>query len=339
MRDVPSQATAYGAYLTYIDDYLKELGVDSSSVFQSLGFQYPQFTQQEERVPMAVFDELIGMVRNDTSFPDFFLHLGARIPLFAHGNLGAALMACSDVRSMMLLVERYVAILFPEISITARKESSGVVVEYHIATAYSELNIGLLEAILGHTSHNIALITGQPFFPKSLRLKHKKPSYDETYKKYTNCDVEFGAEVNQALYPIEVFDIPILTANAVGQKMLVERCEEELKQTQLNTPLLTHLREIISLYLDQSPSIKFVAEKLRISERTLRRRLNEEGLNYRDVLKDVRHQTALYYLDKTDMRIEQIAWQLGYKETANFRKAFKEISGMSPRQWRDRASA
>ena len=97
------------------------------------------------------------------------------------------------------------------------------------------------------------------------------------------------------------------------------------------------MREIISVYMDAAPSIGFVAEKLRVSERTLRRRLNEEGINFRDLLKEIRHETALYYLGKTEMRIDNIARQLGYSETANFRKAFKEQCGKSPRQWRDEA--
>ncbi|HET8706548.1 MAG TPA: helix-turn-helix domain-containing protein, partial [Pseudomonadales bacterium] len=76
-----------------------------------------------------------------------------------------------------------------------------------------------------------------------------------------------------------------------------------------------------------------------VSERTLRRRLHEEGIHYRDLLKSVRHEMAQYYLAKTDIRIEKIALQLGYQDTACFRHAFKAQTGKSPREWRDQERA
>lgn len=159
------------------------------------------------------------------------------------------------------------------------------------------------------------------------------------YFPYTHCEVEFNADQNRMVFTQAQFDQPIKTANALNQRFMEKQCEDELKKVQSHTQLTERIREIISLYLDESPSIGFVADKLRVSERTLRRRLNEEGINFRDLLKEIRHETALYYLSKTDMRIENIAFRLGYKETANFRKAFREQCGKSPRQWRDERSS
>ena len=75
-----------------------------------------------------------------------------------------------------------------------------------------------------------------------------------------------------------------------------------------------------------------------MSERTLRRRLQEEGVSFRDLLKDVRHDLAVHYLRDTDARIEQIAERLGYRDTACFRQAFKQVAQLSPRQWRQAQS-
>ena len=126
----------------------------------------------------------------------------------------------------------------------------------------------------------------------------------------------------------------IRTANAVGEKVMIECLKEEISDCMTGNGLLSHIRELVSIHLERSPSVSFIAKKLRVSERTLRRRINEEGLNYRDIIKDVRYSTAVYYLENTDTRIEKIAWLLGYKETSNFRKAFKSASGMSPSEWR-----
>jgi AraC-like DNA-binding protein len=58
---------------------------------------------------------------------------------------------------------------------------------------------------------------------------------------------------------------------------------------------------------------------------------------FRDLLKDIRHEAAIDILKNTGIRIELIAWKLGYKETANVRKAFKARTGVSPREWGNKA--
>lgn len=327
--------TVYGIYLAYVDDYLRELGFDSLAIFRDAGIDDPSRLEEGGRVTVETMAAVMQSVNRHTRRRSFFLELGARIPIMAHGNLGSAIMACKDVRTIMSLIERYAAIVLPAVRITLAPGKDDVTVEYQISTSWPELNIAMIDALIGTTSYNVALMTGQPFFPRKVSVTYKQPPDPGMYRPYTQCEVEFNADQNRMVFSKAQFDLPIKTANALNQRVMVKQCEDELKKVQSHTQLTERIREIISLYLDESPSIGFVADKLRVSERTLRRRLNEEGINFRDLLKQIRHETALYYLSKTDMRIENIAFRLGYKETANFRKAFKEFEGKSPRQWRD----
>lgn len=331
--------TAYGIYLTFIDDYLLSLNEDSARIFCAAGLEYPNYIQPGERVSIDMLATVVQTVKRYIQQPDFFLRLGANIPMMAHGPLGAAIMGCKDVRTILTLVERYSAIAIPAVRMPLRCENGSGIVELLIQTPYSELNIALLEAIIGTTFENLSRLTLQPFFPKRVTLTYPKPEYAKAYEKFTQCAVEFSSSKCAFYFPEKWLDFPLNTANEVGQRYLVQQCENELKRIQATVKLSERIREIASLYLDTSPTIGFVAEKLRLSERTLRRRLNEEGINYRDLIREIRHQAAIYYLSKTDMRIEHIAWQLGYKETANFRKAFKASTGSSPRDWREQHRA
>ena len=327
--------SVYGIYLAYIDDYLRELGFDSALIFREAGIDDLSRLEEGGRVTLETLAALVQGVNRHTRRRSFFLELGARIPILAHGNLGSAIMACKNVRTMLSLIERYAAIVLPSVRITLQQSRDEVVVEYQISTVWPEVNIALIDALIGTNAYNVSLMTGHPFYPKRVCLTFKQPPDADMYFPYTRCAVEFNADKNCMVFSQALFDLPIRTANAINQRVMEKHCEDELKRVQSHTQLTERIREIISLYLDESPSIGFVAEKLRISERTLRRRLNEEGINFRDLLKQIRHESALYYLSKTDMRIENIAFRLGYKETANFRKAFREFEGKSPRQWRD----
>ena len=327
--------TAYGIYLTFIDDYLLSLDEDSARIFRAAGLEYPNYIQPGERVSIEKLASVVQGVKRGIEQPDFFLRLGANIPMIAHGPLGAAVLGCKDVRTILTLVERYSAIAIPAVRISLKCENGIAMVEQQVQTPYPELNIALIEAVIGTTFENLSRLTLQPFFPKRVTLTYPKPEYAQLYEKFTQCVVEFSAAKCTFYYPERWLDLTLNTANELGQRYLVQQCEDELKRIQSTVMLSERIREIISLYLETSPTIGFVAEKLRLSERTLRRRLRDEGVNYRDLIKEIRHKAAIYYLSKTDMRIEHIAWQLGYKETANFRKAFKETTGSSPRYWRE----
>jgi AraC-like DNA-binding protein len=54
-----------------------------------------------------------------------------------------------------------------------------------------------------------------------------------------------------------------------------------------------------------------VARTLGMSERTLGRKLADEGLNFTDILQQLRRDLAVRYLDDRKLRVSKIAWLLG----------------------------
>ncbi len=77
-----------------------------------------------------------------------------------------------------------------------------------------------------------------------------------------------------------------------------------------------------------------VANALWMTERTLRRRLKEQGINFQKLVNQVRYQQATSLLRTTETSIADIADRLGYSDTASFRHAFKRWSGLAPTEFR-----
>ncbi len=91
--------------------------------------------------------------------------------------------------------------------------------------------------------------------------------------------------------------------------------------------------ELVSLE-DGAPTFAFVAGKLGVSHRTLRRRLRELGTSYSKVLAMVRLEAARQRLANDNLTIDEIAYQLGYTEPTNFRHAFRRWTGCAPSAYR-----
>ena len=86
-------------------------------------------------------------------------------------------------------------------------------------------------------------------------------------------------------------------------------------------------------------NISQVAERLYVSERTLRRRLEAESTSFRSVFDEIRDLLAREYLAKTELTIADIAHLLDYAETVNFRRAFVRWNGVTPSQYRQQQAA
>ena len=80
-----------------------------------------------------------------------------------------------------------------------------------------------------------------------------------------------------------------------------------------------------------------VARSLGMSKRTLARRLSDEGLNFTEVLQQLRWNLAVRYLDDPKLHISKIAWLLGFNEVSAFTHAFKRWTGKTPSQMRTTA--
>ena len=71
-----------------------------------------------------------------------------------------------------------------------------------------------------------------------------------------------------------------------------------------------------------------------MSKWALARRLSDEGLNFTEVLQQLRRDLAVRYLDDPKLQISKIAWLLGFNEVSAFTHAFKRWTGKTPSQMR-----
>ena len=84
-------------------------------------------------------------------------------------------------------------------------------------------------------------------------------------------------------------------------------------------------------------SIDAVAQRMRLSRRTLQRRLSDGGVNFRHLVRDVRMALANHYLRATTLPYAEVSFLLGFEEPSSFFRAFREWTGSTPDTVRGRA--
>jgi len=98
---------------------------------------------------------------------------------------------------------------------------------------------------------------------------------------------------------------------------------------------VTALRALIRPYLAQGhPPLSLVAEIVGMSERTLQRRLAQCGSTYSQIVQEARFLIASDLMADSCLNIADIAFAAGYENASHFCRAFKRLTGMTPRDYR-----
>jgi len=115
--------------------------------------------------------------------------------------------------------------------------------------------------------------------------------------------------------------------------------DQHLERKPLPDPIggdpLAPVRAVLRTYLVEArPSVGLAAELSGMSERTFQRRLDSFGVNYSQLLDQVRLEAARAALVQADRTITEIAFDLGFTDVSHFTRAFRRWTAMSPRQYR-----
>jgi AraC-like DNA-binding protein len=149
--------------------------------------------------------------------------------------------------------------------------------------------------------------------------------------------VKFGQKENSMTLDWSVGNLPIRMANADLLEHFEKYAQDLLTEMERHDDhTRTVTRIILSRLDDETLSIEKVAKEMAVSVRTLQKRLEDEGVVFSDLLRDIRQRLAQKYL-RENYSVEQITYLLGFSEPSVFRKAFKKWSGVTPREYREGA--
>lgn len=107
-----------------------------------------------------------------------------------------------------------------------------------------------------------------------------------------------------------------------------------LTQNYASSSWTSRVRHIVGRKLLDMPELNDIATDLDIHPQTLRRRLSAEGTTFKDIKNQVRRDTALHFLGKQGLSIEEIAHRAGFSESSAFIRAFKVWTGVTPYSYR-----
>ncbi|WP_274363223.1 helix-turn-helix transcriptional regulator [Paenibacillus thermotolerans] len=176
--------------------------------------------------------------------------------------------------------------------------------------------------------------TGRHLTARSVEFIH--PMGDvQALEGYFGCRVRMGADRNRLTLYRGDLDRPFASYNEELLEILTPALDRTLDERQSQLTVSAKVKWILSRSLTRGPiDIQTVASELGMSDRTLQRRLTDEGASFKQLLAQTRHEQALYYLADPSLEIKEVAFLVGYEDQNSFYRAFRSWEGETPVNWR-----
>jgi AraC-like DNA-binding protein len=180
------------------------------------------------------------------------------------------------------------------------------------------------------------VLTGQNLVPRHFWISHHRSGGTSEMVRFVGTKVEFGADRDEFALNLDARELPLIHADTYLNDLLLKYCEAALADRRdAMSQLRTRVENAISSLLPHGRVlVEDVARGLGMSKRTLARKLSDEGLNFTEILQQLRRDLAVRYLDDRKLHVSKIAWLLGFNEVSAFTHAFKRWTGKTPRRMR-----
>ena len=120
-------------------------------------------------------------------------------------------------------------------------------------------------------------------------------------------------------------------------RQLIDQADTYLKALYLEDDIAGQLkRKLANLLARGEANADSACRALKLSRRTLQRRLKAERTSFQKILHEVRAELAVNYLQDARLKLMEIAMLLGYSNISSFTTAFKSWYDMPPAEYRQK---
>lgn len=308
----------------------RRVGVDVPSLCQGLGFEPHDLDQPGFMVSHFEACTVVRRALAAIDNPSLGLELGARSNIVNRGALGLGVLASSTLREAMRLGQRYPASAGHLLEVQDRDEDQGNVLTASPMFGNHDIAPFLVDYLFASSVRVRRTVTSASYAPIAIELIRSRPAYADRYEEVLGCPVRFDCSHNRMISDIEILDRPLPSADERSFRLATDLLERESAAAAGATPVGLSVERSIRRALPKPPTPAEIASGLNISERSLRRRLQDSGLSYQQILDEGRKSRALELIVNSRMPLTQVALESGFSDLRTFRRAFKRWTGRTP---------
>lgn len=183
-------------------------------------------------------------------------------------------------------------------------------------------------------------LADQRILISSMQLRCPPPQDDQDYRVRFCKQISYQSPVNKIQFDAACLNIKIKQDQQSWYQFMLNTPQNLLIRYKNPDALSSRIRKhLMQVHPSQWLELNELSQRLNMSEATVQRRLKQEGISYQQLKNDIRRDTAIEFLTKTEKTIQAISDELNFHDPSAFHRAFKKWTGVSPGAYRSLAEA
>ena len=312
---------------------LREHGVPPAVVLQRAGLPPTLFQQDRVLVTTAEHFALWRAIGTTAKDPGIGLKLGGEPRLEHYSPTMIAAVCSRNLKDAVQRIGRYKRLTCPEeIRLHTGPDEMGV--EFVFLQATEEEPPVLVDLCLSWIWAIGRRGSEGHVTPLRIDLTRKARARD-LIESHFQCRARFESKRNALFFSTKDIERPFVTHNEDLLTTIGAQLERELSAQTGDEDLGGQVKRALKRSLaGRRPTLQVVAQEMRMSARTLQRRLTESGATFQQLAETARREMARHYLGHSHAEFHEVAYLLGYEDANSFFRAFHQWEGVSPGAWR-----
>jgi AraC-like DNA-binding protein len=322
----------------WLIELLSQKGVTQSEIISALALPINTRVSSLHSLPLPDYLNLLNWSADRLNDKNFGFTTADYIHRDAFGPALYMSFNTDNLRELFESLQQFDTAISQGLDITFTEGPITSQLEYKIILPTDQEERHDIEQSLAIIAQRFRRYVGESWRPIRVNFTHSKPEDIRRHMQEFGEEIHFEQASNSLIFDSKLLDTKITDADPKLLKILKRQTEEILDSLNRHENLISQLRYIVAMSLSSGEcDSETAARHLNMSRRSLVRHLNEQGTHFRAIKDDVIQQMAKSALTETESNISQIAQQLGFSETSSFDRAFKKLTGYTPRQYRQRA--
>ena len=312
---------------------LRGLGARPEQLLAEVGLELSLFDNPDNLLSYSARGRLLEHCVASTGCEHLGLLVGERASLQSLGLVGSLVKYSPDVRTALRSLVRFFHLHTRGAQATLTVDGQLAYFAYQIdqpgTKGADQVGDGALAVML----NIMQSLCGPGWKPSQVTFAHRRPENVEPFRQLFRAPLLFDAEQYALVFLAEWLtyrmpvDDPELRRQLMDQINIIEAHHRDSFPEQVRSVLRTAL-------LTGCADADHIASLFSIHRRTLNRRLNADGISFRDLVEQERYEVARQTLIDTGLQVAEVAALLGYADASAFTRAFRRWSGIAPAEWR-----
>lgn len=309
--------------------YASQRDISAEAVCQSLGINLGSING-DTTISSKQFEGLWMTLVQWSNDPLFGLHFGESLQLQALGVVGDLVKSSTTVGEAIQTAASFTQFLTDlfTMEISATRKTFSVLLQG--AQPLNEVMKQMADALMVFAVHELDGLTLKKIKPMSVTFPYSIGNRAE-YSRVFRCETIKKGNRWEMQFDIGFWKEELITADHELKNLLLEKVSRSLKKRSVAFKDRVQQFMMTNSFLGVT-SLHDVAANFNMSERTLQRKLSEDGITFQVLSERVKKELALYYLQAGNHPIKAVSAMLGYNELSAFTRAFKRWTGKAPRE-------